>query len=139
MNENTEFIEEKLGQRLQRIRKLNNVTQAEMASACGMSKNHISALERGMYELNAATLINYAKKLNISIDELVGFTPETTIIPVLKNFLADLSFEQQKKILISLTDSEKKSPVIPQLQEALCKATPVQQKKLLDILRILQE
>ena len=42
-----------LGQRLQMCREAKKVTQAEMAKACNLSKNYISAIERGVKVLFA--------------------------------------------------------------------------------------
>ena len=72
-----------LGRRLQECREAKKITQAEMAAACGLSKNYISALERGINKCSAQTLITYASKLDMSIDELVGKTNKSDILPEL--------------------------------------------------------
>ena len=87
-----------LGQRLQSCREARKVTQAEMAAACGLSKNYISAMERGVNKCSAQTLIAYADKLDMSLDELVG-KKQGTIIPELKRLLETCDEQQQKKVL----------------------------------------
>ena len=87
-----------LGKRLQECRESRKVTQAEMALACELSKNYISAMERGVNKCSAKTLIAYAGKLGMSIDEIVG-TDNIKIIPVLRQKLEELSDEDQEKIL----------------------------------------
>ena len=87
-----------LGKRLQECRESKRVTQAEMADACGLSKNYLSAMERGVYKCNAQTLIAYAERLGISLDEIVG-TDNINIIPELRRAIEELSDEQQKKVL----------------------------------------
>ena len=87
-----------LGSRLQECRQAQKVTQKEMADACGLSKNYISAMERGINKCSAQTLIAYANKLNMSIDELVG-KEKSTILPELRLTLEGADIQTQKKIL----------------------------------------
>lgn len=87
-----------LGRRLQECRQSRKVTQREMANACGLSKNYISAMERGINKCSAQTLITYANKLNMSLDELVG-KKKSAILPELRSFLEQTDVQVQKKIL----------------------------------------
>ena len=86
-----------LGKRLQECRKSRNVTQEEMADACGLSKNYISAMERGINKCSAQTLIAYGAKLGMSLDEIVG--NKNDVIPELQQALKNLSEEKQEKVL----------------------------------------
>ena len=72
-----------------------------MADYCGLSKNYLSAMERGINKCNAHVLISYAKKLNVSLDVLTGLssTGKEAIIPELKTVLENMSHENQKKLL----------------------------------------
>lgn len=88
----------KLTKRMQQYRKERGITQVEMAKACGLSPNFVSAMERGVYQASAATLIAWANKCNVSIDELVGNTDKGKIIPELKTTLEELPEETQRKI-----------------------------------------
>ena len=88
-----------LGQRLQICREAKKITQAEMAQACHLSKNYISAIERGVNKCTAQTLIAYAEKLDMSLDELIGRENTGNIIPELRRILSSMEPEQQKKIL----------------------------------------
>ena len=87
-----------LGSRLQECRQSRKVTQQEMADACGLSKNYISAMERGINKCSAQTLIAYARKLNMSLDELVG-KEKSVILPELRALLEQTDMQTQKKIL----------------------------------------
>lgn len=94
----------RLNKRLQDFRKEAHIQQQEMADYCGLSKNYLSAMERGINKCNAHVLISYAKKLNVSLDVLTGLQssikPDTnTIIPELKTVLEKMSHENQKKLL----------------------------------------
>ncbi len=93
-----------LGKRLKECREGQGVTQQEMADACGLSRNYLSAMERGVNKCNANTLITYARVLNMSIDEIVwgekGRTHKgDSIIPDLKRALKDMPEDEQKKVL----------------------------------------
>ena len=88
-----------LGKRLQDCREAQKITQAEMAEACGLSKNYISAIERGINKCSAYTLVAYADKLNMSLDELVGRDYAHQILPELRSILSKCNDEQQTKIL----------------------------------------
>ena len=81
-----------LGSRLQECRQSRKVTQQEMADACGLSKNYISN------KCSAQTLIAYARKLNMSLDELVG-KEKSVILPELRALLEQTDMQTQKKIL----------------------------------------
>jgi len=88
-----------LGQRLQQCRESRKVTQQEMADAAGHSKNYISALEHGTNKMSVPTLIAYSKKLDMSIDEMLGLKPSDNIIPELRSALSDMTVEEQKRVL----------------------------------------
>ena len=91
---------EELGKRLKHFRQSRKITQQEMAKYCHVSKNHLSALERGVYTCSVPILLAYAEKLNISLDELIGtHEKEQTILPELKMTLLEMSTAQQQQIL----------------------------------------
>lgn len=93
---------EELGKKLKTARQKKNVTQDEMAKFCGVSKNHISVIERGLSTCSSHMLLCYAEHLHISLDALIGLehTEETSnILPELKNTIEELSPEQQQKVL----------------------------------------
>ena len=109
--------EDRLGERLKFYRQRGNVTQAEMADFCGLSKNHISAIERGLYSCTLKILMKYAMKLNLSLDTLAGlevneFTKEFT---------------------------EEKPKILPELQKALTETSEKDQYKILQFLHLLQD
>ena len=87
-----------LGQRLQICRESKKITQAEMAQACHLSKNYISAIERGVNKCTAQTLIAYAEKLDMSLDELIGRENTGNIIPELRRILSCISSRMPAKI-----------------------------------------
>lgn len=91
---------QELGKRLKAARQEKNVTQEEMAKACGVSKNHLSVIERGLNTCSSHMLITYAETLHISLDALTGLDENTKgILPELGNALRQLSPQDQKKVL----------------------------------------
>ena len=88
-----------LHQRLKMCREAGGVTQREMADACGLTKNYISALERGLNKCNAHTLIVYAEQLGISVDALIGRDETGRILPDLLHELSSMDESQQRRVL----------------------------------------
>lgn len=60
----------KQGTVLKEYRRKAKVTQKDMAKQCGISKNHISAIERGLHNCNASVLLQYIKICKIPVDML---------------------------------------------------------------------
>lgn len=103
----------KLNKRLQTFRKAAHIQQQEMADYCGLSKNYLSAMERGLNKCNAQVLISYARKLNVSLDVLTGLetSPKNNsekILPELIEAIEKLDSEKQKKLLeiLKILDTE---------------------------------
>lgn len=96
--DNTDIKEMTLGQRLQKYRKANHISQDEMGEFCGLSRNHISAIERDLYKCNVYTLIDYGKKLGVSLDILTGLD-DYEILPELRRELQNTNPKEQKKLL----------------------------------------
>lgn len=91
---------QELGERLKAARQAGNITQEEMAEACGVSKNHISVIERGLNTCSSHTLITYAEVLHASLDTLTGIDENTKdVLPELGNTLRRLSPQDQQKVL----------------------------------------
>ena len=97
-NNNNNNKEMTLGQRLQKYRKAGHVSQDEMGEFCGLSRNHISAIERDLYKCNVYTLIDYGKKLNVSLDILTGLD-NYEVLPELRRELQNTNPKEQKKLL----------------------------------------
>ena len=98
---------EQLGQRLQRYRMSANVTQSEMGKACGLSKNYISSIERGVHKCNAKTFIIYGQKCNVSLDILADMPDRTPMLIELKETISNLDLDQQTKLLEMIKSFQK--------------------------------
>lgn len=64
------MIEKLIGQKIQALRKKRGLTQEQLAEALDLSKNHLSAIERGVYGVKIDLLVNIMNYLNCSADEL---------------------------------------------------------------------
>ena len=87
----------RIGRMLQSARESKDVTQQEMADAIDMSKNHISAIERGQNKAPISMLLGYCKKLHMTPNEILGYY-DGKILPELKKLLGSLDETDQHKI-----------------------------------------
>ena len=60
-----------LSLKIKALRKINNLTQEELAEKCNVSWRTISNLERGAVIPGLDLVCNLSKQLNVSIDELL--------------------------------------------------------------------
>lgn len=87
-----------VGRMLQQARESRKVLQSELCDACGLTKNHISAVERGVSQASIKMLLGYCKKLDMTPNEILGFTDDN-IDERLKHILNNMSKSDQEKIL----------------------------------------
>lgn len=62
------MVKMKEGEVLQYYRRNAKLTQREMAKLTGLSKNYISAVERGINTINSSALLIYMKVCNIPLE-----------------------------------------------------------------------
>ncbi|MBL8271609.1 helix-turn-helix domain-containing protein [Steroidobacter sp.] len=65
-----------LGKRVTQLRKSRSMTQAELARALGVSQQAVFAYEIGERRISAVVLERIAKLFRLTMDQLLGFTPE---------------------------------------------------------------
>ena len=58
------------------LRKQNNMTQEELAKACGVSRQTIISLENGRYNPSIILAFKIAKYFNMSIEEIFIYEEE---------------------------------------------------------------
>ena len=69
------------GKRLQELRKLNGLTQEELAVRVGVEKLHVSRMERGVAACSIDLLLDLSSALSVSTDYLLtGKNPDKEII-----------------------------------------------------------
>lgn len=64
------MIEDKIGKRLQEIRRSRKLTQEALAEMIGLSPNYISAVERGINQLSYGKLVDALNCLGCSADDV---------------------------------------------------------------------
>jgi len=70
-------------ERIARLRRERGITQKEMASKLEISQGNVSDYERGIFRLHGQLLIEFARILEVSTDEILGVT--TTDSPTVKD------------------------------------------------------
>ena len=63
----------KLGEKIQKFRKSQKISQVQLAFESGLSRQYISYLESGLKSPTIDTLLSIADALNIHIKELLDF------------------------------------------------------------------
>ena len=91
----------KIGAMLQFARETRRKTQQDITDAGGGTKNHISAIERGISKASIELLQIYCKVLDMTSNEILQ-VPDIavkSINPELFGVIADMDESQQAKIL----------------------------------------
>lgn len=88
----------KIGRLLQDARESHGVLQSELCEATGLTKNHISAVERGVSKASIRMLLGYCEKIGITPNDILGYS-ELNLIPELQEMLNHMNTEQQKRIV----------------------------------------
>ena len=70
MREVMELIEVLIGKRIKEQRKKNKLTQEQLSEKLCISKNHLSAIERGVYRVQIETLVMIINCLGCTADDL---------------------------------------------------------------------
>lgn len=96
-NKTDEKANKEIGRFLKSARESKRVSQLEMAKSIDISKNHISAIERGVCKASVSMLIGYSKRLNMSPNDILDFK-DIEILPRLKELLSSMDIEQQQKL-----------------------------------------
>ena len=64
------MIEKQIGKRIQECRKRKGLTQEQLAEYIDVTPHHLSALERGIYNIKLDTLVQIINILDCSADDL---------------------------------------------------------------------
>jgi transcriptional regulator with XRE-family HTH domain len=67
-----------LGKRLKYLRRLKNLTQAQLAERVGLSVNYVSQIETGVANPKVKTLFRLAQGLGVEIKDLFDFVQQTS-------------------------------------------------------------
>ena len=102
MKEVMELIEVLIGKRIKEQRKKNKLTQEQLSEKLGISKNHLSAIERGVYRVQIETLVMIINSLDCTADDLFCDVIDKGYIiksSRLSEKIEKLSPEEQNRIL----------------------------------------
>jgi len=69
------------GHRLVELRKARGLTQIEMAERLGTTQSFVSKYERGELRLHGELIVKLAAALDVSTDELLGFSGKEPSVP----------------------------------------------------------
>jgi transcriptional regulator with XRE-family HTH domain len=61
----------KLGGKIKKLRKNKHFTQGELADKVGISSNHLSNLERGIFQPSIEVVKRLASELDLHVDSLL--------------------------------------------------------------------
>ena len=93
-------MNKRIGFLLQFARESRRVTQQEMAEKIGISKNHISALERGEYKQPISMLLGYCNVLKMSPNDILEWLGDAIYVdPELMDQILGMDEAQQKKLI----------------------------------------
>lgn len=96
----------KIGQRIRKYRKANNLSQEQLADKVGISSTHMSHVETGNTKLSLSVFVKIADILSVQTDALLFDTPQinkTLLTDELINLLDSCSTQN----LLILLDSIK--------------------------------
>lgn len=65
---------ESAGKKIRQARRMKDITQASLGKAIGISAAYVGHIERGTRVPSVSTLYSICKKLDISMDYVVGLT-----------------------------------------------------------------
>ncbi len=88
-----------IGTMLRKARESKGFLQSDMCETTGLTKNHISAIERGVSKASIEMLLGYCKKLDMTPNDILEFG-EYPVNTNLQNLLIDLDKSQQEQIAV---------------------------------------
>ena len=94
-------MEKSIGKRIQEIRKKKGLSQDALSEIIDLSTHHLSALERGVYNIKLSVLVKILNALDCSADEVFSdVVNKSSHVKAneLSERLATLSKEEQQKI-----------------------------------------
>jgi transcriptional regulator with XRE-family HTH domain len=100
-----------LGKRIARLRRERGISQRELAQLLDLGQAVLSNYERGARGINTDLLVEFARVLRVSADELLGVRPVPTIgFDVQRRFLKRLRYmdqlsEREQRSLLQTIDA----------------------------------
>lgn len=91
----------KVGARIRELRKARALTQEKLAWEAGLSKGHLSGIEKGLVRPTLTTLSMLAKRLEVDLLDLFTFPAESTRQRVV-DLTRELSPTTLRRLLLQL-------------------------------------
>jgi transcriptional regulator with XRE-family HTH domain len=67
-DEQKQQVRERIGGRVATLRKLNGMTQEQLAQAAGLQRTHVNRIEAGKYDVTICVLQAIAESLGMTVD-----------------------------------------------------------------------
>lgn len=108
-----------MGARLKTLRQIYEIKQDEVARGLGLKQSAVSSHEAGTSSPNAAAIVWYAERYNVSADYLLGLTddprPSKKAVPgAERSYLGDVNL-----LLSATADPPKSQPIEAAISEIL--------------------
>lgn len=95
-----------IGKLLAEARINGGYTQADMCDPTGLTKNHISYMERGQGKATVKMLLGYCDKLNLTPSQILQYRPtEARSVNYLLRLAETLSKDDKKTLITKLVQS----------------------------------
>lgn len=90
-----------IGEKIYKLRRMNGLTQQELAELMGISITFLSEIENGHKSMSVDTLIRLSRALHASLDTIVfGEDPEDDMQRDVVSMMSALPFEYNESILL---------------------------------------
>lgn len=97
----------RIGHLLQNARESHGLTQQDLCKAADLSKNQISAVERGASKASVQMLLGYCSKIGVTPNDILGYSGNSNILPELQTVLSQMDESQQRRLLNFILSMQK--------------------------------
>ena len=84
-------LKKQLGKNIKKYRKLNNLTQEQLAEAIGVEVISISSIETGRYFPAPENLVKISEKLKVDLSDLFNFKEQMTCDDYINEIMQNLT------------------------------------------------
>lgn len=88
----------RIGRLLKAAREKGGYLQSDMVEETGLSKNHISAIERGISKPSVDFLLGYCNRLGVTPNDILEYD-NNSLMPELMIELSKMDDDQQRRML----------------------------------------
>ena len=101
----------KIGQKIREFRKINGLSQEQLAEKVNISTTHMSHIETGNTKLSLPVFVDLSKVLGVSTDELLGAKDKANQEICMDQIMSILNqcSEQEMKVITDIARSTKEA------------------------------